>query len=176
MCRPGTSDPIAPATTPHASAGSSRRACATIAFKISASMVSTRSAYPAVSAQPDRVRGRVAQYGTARLAGRAASVTSGVDQMRGRLGVAFVTALLAGAVGLPGPAHAALTAKPVPDPLAKATATVAPAVMFVEVRWKGQVRDRATGQVYADSNLALSIRCSGFGVSSDGYLVTAGRC
>ena len=93
--------------------------------------------------------------------------------MRVRLSVAFVTALLAGAVGLPGPAFAH---KPVPDPLAKATATVAPAVMFVEVNWRGQLRDRSTGQVYADSDLALTIRCSGFGVSSDGYLITAGRC
>ena len=93
--------------------------------------------------------------------------------MRVRLSVAFVTALLVGAVGLPGPARAA---QPVPDPLAKASATVAPAVLFVEVNWKGQVRDRATGQLYADSDLTLTIRCSGFAVSSDGYLVTAGRC
>jgi hypothetical protein len=93
--------------------------------------------------------------------------------MRVRLSVAFVTALLVGVVGLPAPAFAR---KPVPDPLAKATATVAPAVVFVEVNWRGQLRDRSTGQVYADSDLALTIRCSGFGVSSDGYLVTAGRC
>jgi serine protease Do len=91
--------------------------------------------------------------------------------MRVRLGVAIVTALLAGVVGAP-----AAAAQPAPDPLAKATATVSPAVVYVEVTWNGQIRDRATGQLYADSAWTLTTVCSGFAVSSDGYMVTAGHC
>ena len=91
--------------------------------------------------------------------------------MRARLGVAIVTALLAAVVGTP-----AAAAPPAPDPLAKATATVAPAVVYIEVTWSGQIRDRLTGQLYADSAWSLSTRCSGFAVSGDGYLVTAGHC
>jgi serine protease Do len=97
--------------------------------------------------------------------------------MRARLGVAIVTALLTGVVGAPAAAARATAATPpAPDPLAKATATVAPAVVYVEVAWTGQVRDRATGQVYSDSAWSLSTVCSGFAVSSDGYVVTAGHC
>jgi hypothetical protein len=46
MCRVGVSEPSGPATIPHASSGWSRRACATIASRIPASMLSTRPAYP----------------------------------------------------------------------------------------------------------------------------------
>src|SRR4051795_5864143 len=41
MCRVGRSLPPGPATTPHASSGWSRRACATIASRIALSMVNT---------------------------------------------------------------------------------------------------------------------------------------
>jgi S1-C subfamily serine protease len=93
--------------------------------------------------------------------------------MRIRLGVAYVTALACAVLAVP---PAAAAAKPVPDPLAKASATVTPAVVYVEVSWKGRIRDRITGQLYENSDWSVSTRCSGFAVSNDGYVVTASHC
>src|SRR5262245_51015582 len=91
--------------------------------------------------------------------------------MRVRFGVLAV-AFVAGLVGPPSAAYA----KPTPDPLAKASATVGPAVVYVEVHWQGRFRDVASGNLYDDGQFDLVQRCSGFAVSSDGYLVTAGHC
>src|SRR5690625_5024939 len=55
-CRVGRSDPSAPATTPHASSGWTRRACAMIASYVAWPMVSTHRAWAAGASRPGPVR------------------------------------------------------------------------------------------------------------------------
>jgi serine protease Do len=88
---------------------------------------------------------------------------------------AVLVAVLLGAGAAVAPAGAGW-AKPAVNPAEKAAATVAPAVLYLEVNWHGQVRDRTTGTLYDPAGVDLTTRCSGFAVSSDGYLVTAGHC
>jgi serine protease Do len=79
---------------------------------------------------------------------------------------------------LPGVAHhaPARVAPPTTDPAARAIATVAPAVLYVEVDWQGRVRDLSTGSLYDPALITISTRCTGFAVSNDGYLIAAGHC
>jgi len=94
--------------------------------------------------------------------------------MRLPIGAVLVAALLGAGVALT-PADAGW-AKPTPNPTEKAAATVAPAVLYLEVRWHGEIRDRTTGTLYDPAMIDLTTRCSGFAVSTDGFLVTAGHC
>lgn len=67
-------------------------------------------------------------------------------------------------------------AKPTSTPEAKAAAIVRPAVVYIEVQWEGWVRDKVSGKLWDTNSVSFAIRCSGFAVSSDGFIVTAGHC
>src|SRR3954471_11700858 len=74
MNRAGRSDPIGPATTPHASSGWSRRACATISWYVPCSMVSTAPRYGAGCRPP-------ANQGVGPVCGLPAVVDLRADQL-----------------------------------------------------------------------------------------------
>jgi S1-C subfamily serine protease len=58
-----------------------------------------------------------------------------------------------------------------------AAAIARPAVVVVEVRWQGWVRDPRTDEVFGGSDgYQVTSSCTGFAVHADGHLVTAGHC
>jgi hypothetical protein len=74
-------------------------------------------------------------------------------------------------------AHPASAAGLVPVTGAERAAAIAePAMISVEVTWEGYVRHRSDGTLYDDQSVRASTRCTAVGVSSDGYLLTTGRC
>ncbi|WP_433257327.1 trypsin-like peptidase domain-containing protein [Streptosporangium sp. CA-135522] len=74
------------------------------------------------------------------------------------------------APSLPGRGPAPVTAEE------RASALVRPAIVFVEVRWSGYLRNEATGQLWGSKPIKDTSGCTGFFVNPDGYLVTAGHC
>jgi S1-C subfamily serine protease len=98
-----------------------------------------------------------------RTAGRFARVV--------RLALSAVVA--AGAVVLPA---GTAVAKPTFTAAEKAAAIVRPAVVYIEVQWEGWVRDRVSGKLWDTDSVTLTAQCSGFAVSNDGFIVTAGHC
>jgi S1-C subfamily serine protease len=59
----------------------------------------------------------------------------------------------------------------------RAAAIARPAVVVVEVRWHGWLRDSRTGEVFGGAEgYRVSQSCTGFAVHADGHLVTAGHC
>jgi hypothetical protein len=58
----------------------------------------------------------------------------------------------------------------------RAAAMAEPAIVLIEVRWAGQVRHRETGEVIDPDPVSASIRCTGAGVGSKGFLVTTAAC
>ena len=58
----------------------------------------------------------------------------------------------------------------------RAAAIAEPAIVTIDVTWEGYVRHRVTGDLLDDQSVRASTRCSGVGVSSDGYLLTTGQC
>jgi hypothetical protein len=74
---------------------------------------------------------------------------------------------------VPAPASAQA---PTATPAERAAAVVAPAMVDIDVAWEGRVRHRVTGELLDDQPITVSVRCGGFAVSSDGYLVTTGVC
>jgi hypothetical protein len=91
--------------------------------------------------------------------------------------VRWLAALLVGVgttLALPAPATAATP--PSVTPAERAAAIVAPAMVNIEVTWQGYVRHKVTGALVDDQSLTVTTRCGGFGVSSDGYLITTGQC
>ena len=103
-----------------------------------------------------------------------------------RLGLAAVLAAFVAVVpaGAGSPAAANPTVAPgspsvtpaAVTPQQKAEAIVDPAVVYLEVRWQGWVRDKRTGLLWDPASVTVVSRCTGFAVSNDGYIVTAGRC
>jgi serine protease Do len=96
-----------------------------------------------------------------------------------RVALAAVVMFSAATVLPPTPAAAGASA--VRQPLAvtnaeRAVAIAEPAVVTIEVTWEGYVRHRVTGELLDDQSVSASTRCSGVGVSSDGYLLTTGAC
>jgi serine protease Do len=92
-------------------------------------------------------------------------------QVLGRL--ALVALLASGTVLIPA---TGASANPTFTPEEKAAAIVRPAVLYIEVQWEGWVRDKVSGKLWDDESVAFAARCSGFAVSNDGYIVTAGHC
>ena len=74
------------------------------------------------------------------------------------------------------PATPAAAAKPTVTPAERAAAIAAPAMVNIEVTWVGWVRNKTTGALVDDQSVTVTTHCGGFGVSTDGYLVTAGQC
>jgi hypothetical protein len=88
-------------------------------------------------------------------------------------------ALLACAVLTLGAAHAGAAHAAQPTPLTEAELAVAyaePAIVLIEVTWVGFLRDATTGDLLDEARATLTGRCSGAGVSNDGYLVTTSDC
>lgn len=67
-------------------------------------------------------------------------------------------------------------ATPSRTPVAWAAAVVRPAVVYLEVQWQGWVRDKVSGQLWDPNSVSITTRCSGFAVSNDGFMITAGHC
>jgi len=86
---------------------------------------------------------------------------------------ALATVLAAGAALSP---TAPAAAKPAFTPEEKAAAIVRPAVVYIEVQWEGWVRDKVSGKLWDAESVSFVARCSGFSVSNDGFIVTAGHC
>ena len=58
----------------------------------------------------------------------------------------------------------------------RAAAIASPSAVFLEFRLTGFVRDKQTGATLEAHTVALFSRCSGFVVSSDGFVVTSTHC
>jgi serine protease Do len=86
---------------------------------------------------------------------------------------AVLVLTVAGLAVLPA---APAAAKPAVTPAERAAAIAAPAMVNLEVTWVGWVRNKATGALVDDQSVTVTTHCGGFGVSTDGYLVTAGQC
>jgi S1-C subfamily serine protease len=91
--------------------------------------------------------------------------------------------LLVGLVATAGTAAPALAAQPSFTPEERAAAIVRPSVVYVGIEWEGWVRDQRDGQLWDPEPLTdliepiqLAYRCTGFVVSEDGFIVTAGHC
>lgn len=81
--------------------------------------------------------------------------------------LALVLVLLAAAPAAADPA----------SPEERAAAIARPAVVFVEVRWHGWVRDPRTGEVFGGpAGYEAHTSCSGVAVAEDGYVATAAHC
>jgi S1-C subfamily serine protease len=86
----------------------------------------------------------------------------------GRLAVAVVAGSLLGPVP-------AVAQDPGADEWSAAVAR--PAVVVVEVRWHGWVRDPRTDELFGGAEgYQVTSSCTGFAVHADGHLVTAGHC
>ena len=90
--------------------------------------------------------------------------------------VLLLAAISTVAVFAPIPSHAAAAASVPVTEAQRAVAIAEPAMVSIDVTWEGYVRDRANGTLYDDQSVRATTRCSGVGVSSDGYLLTTGRC
>lgn len=87
--------------------------------------------------------------------------------------------LAVGVLGFAVPVSAPASAQPEPasaQPEDLAAATVAPALVYIETYWVGYVYDEE-GEYFNDGNpFEFSASCTGFGVSADGHVATAGHC
>ncbi len=95
--------------------------------------------------------------------------------------VALAAVVMFSAAAVLSPTPAAAGASGVRQPLAvtdaeRAVAIAEPAIVTIEVKWEGYVRHRGTGELLDDQSVSASTRCSGVGVSSDGYLLTTAAC
>ncbi|HEU5475532.1 MAG TPA: serine protease [Actinophytocola sp.] len=62
-----------------------------------------------------------------------------------------------------------------PEELAAAVAR--PAVVLIQVSWRGWVRDRRTGEVFGGNpGYHVTVTCTGTVISPDGYVATASHC
>ncbi len=93
----------------------------------------------------------------------------------GRRYVLLMAAVVVGTFVPVGAAASVAASVPVTE-AERAVAIAQPAMVSIEVTWEGYVRHRTDGTLYDDQSVRASTRCSGVGVSSDGYLVTTGRC
>jgi S1-C subfamily serine protease len=98
------------------------------------------------------------------------------------VGAAALTVTLAGAgPALAGTPTAPTTSTPAPSPpqatpSERAAAEVRPAIVYVTEKFTAYVADE-TGTYFNHGNpYELSVTCTGFGVSPDGYIATAGHC
>jgi serine protease Do len=67
-------------------------------------------------------------------------------------------------------------AKPTFTPQAKAAAIVEPAVVYLEIQWEAWVRNSFSGQLLDPQSVSFVAQCTGFAVSNDGFIATAGHC
>jgi hypothetical protein len=66
-----------------------------------------------------------------------------------------------------------------PEPLTpaqRAAELAEPAMVVVEVRWDGLVRDRTSGDVLDPEPVSATVQCTGVGVGGEGYLLTSDSC
>ncbi len=66
--------------------------------------------------------------------------------------------------------------RPTPTPEEKAAALARPAVVYLEQHWSGYVFDEDGTLFNSGDPFEITTRCTGFGVSPDGYVATAGHC
>jgi S1-C subfamily serine protease len=82
-------------------------------------------------------------------------------------------------VALVNPSSATQSSAPTPPTATaeeRAAAQTRPAVVYIETYWRGWVRDQRDGQLWLSEAIEFSTSCTGFIVSPDGYIVTAGHC
>lgn len=58
----------------------------------------------------------------------------------------------------------------------RAAAIASPALVFIEARTEGYLRSKATGDLLDDDSFTMVLRCSGFGVSAAGHVITTSSC
>lgn len=66
-----------------------------------------------------------------------------------------------------------------PEPVTeagRAAALAEPAIVLIDVRWEGYVRDRETGDLLDPDLVSASTQCTGAGVGHEGYLLTTRSC
>lgn len=62
-------------------------------------------------------------------------------------------------------------------PTNRAAAMAQPSVVYIEVHWRGWIRDTKTGEVFGGrTGYELTTRCSGFLAAPDGTIVTPAHC
>ena len=77
-------------------------------------------------------------------------------------------------IGLSAAAPAfAQPARPAPTPEERAAALTRPAVVYLEQHWSGYVFDEEGKLFNNNKSYEIVTRCTGFGVSPDGYIATA---
>jgi hypothetical protein len=86
------------------------------------------------------------------------------------VGAALAAATAMAAVPVPAAAAPAYTLQE------RAQAIAKPAVVFLETRVSGIVRNKASGTALSDKQVTVFIRCSGFVVNPDGIAVTLQSC
>jgi serine protease Do len=91
-----------------------------------------------------------------------------MSRFRSTIGIGFASAtLMAVTLGAPGTARA----EPPQTPEAKAAALITPAVVYMDMNFKARVVEVNNGEAFT-----VTTRCTGFAVSADGYIGTAGHC
>jgi hypothetical protein len=58
----------------------------------------------------------------------------------------------------------------------RAAAITRPAVVYLEISWRGWVRDQRDGLLWLTESTDLTTSCTGFVVGPQGHIVTAGHC
>src|SRR5574340_122295 len=96
-----------------------------------------------------------------------------MSQLRGFSGI-LAAAVIAGgvAIGSTGVAHG----QPNVSPETKAAALITPAVVYLETKFSGFVIDNNGRVLNNGSPFDATARCTGFAITSDGYIGTAGHC
>ncbi|HWG98270.1 MAG TPA: trypsin-like peptidase domain-containing protein [Pilimelia sp.] len=91
---------------------------------------------------------------------------------------AAIAAVVAAAFALAGagPALAEETGRPAPTPEERAAALARPAVVYLEQHWQAYVFDENGKPFNGGGAYQLKTRCTGFGISPNGYVATAGHC
>src|SRR5262245_10560338 len=91
-----------------------------------------------------------------------------MSTFRSAIGIGFASAtLMAVTLVAPGTARA----EPPKTPEAKAAALITPAVVYMDMNFKARVVELNNGEPFT-----VTTRCSGFAVTADGYIGTAGHC
>lgn len=96
-----------------------------------------------------------------------------MSQLRSVSGILAASAIVSGmTIGSAGVAHG----QPNVSPETKAAALIKPAVVYLETKFSGFVIDN-NGQVLNNGEpFEATARCTGFAMTADGYLATAGHC
>ncbi|MER5420034.1 serine protease [Streptosporangium roseum] len=74
------------------------------------------------------------------------------------------------------PSRPAPIGRPPTTPEERTSALIRPSVMYVEVEWRGYLRNLSSGQFWSAEPISFLTACTGFTVNPDGHVVTAGHC